>query len=70
MLAHGGSLPLASTDSERREWGELGLQQIRAIVGRMRLNEAMTALQMHDNFTQEVIVSKFRDRLPKTIDSQ
>ncbi len=70
VLAHGGSLPLASTDAERREWGELGLQQIRAIVGRMQLNKAMTALQMHDNFTQEVIVPKFRDRLPKTIDSQ
>lgn len=70
VLAHSGSLPLASTEAERREWEELGRQQIRAIVGRMQLNEAMEALQMHDNFTQKVIVPKFRDRLPKTIDSQ
>jgi len=70
VLAHSGSLPLASTEAERREWGELGRQQIRTIVGRIQLNEAMEALRMHDNFTQEVIVPKFRDRLPKTIDSQ
>lgn len=70
VLAHGGSMPLASTAAEREEWGQLGRKQIEAWVAKMHLDEAMEALREHDRFTQEVIVPKFRDRLPPTIDSQ
>ena len=70
VLAHGGSMPLASTAAEREEFGELGRKQIQTWVAKMRLNEAMDALRKHDRFTQEVIIPKFRDRLPPTIDSQ
>ena len=64
VLAHGGSLPLAQTAAERRQLGEKGEAQIRAIVKKMRLPEAMEALREHDRFTQEVIVPKFEKRLP------
>lgn len=70
VMAHGGSLQLAATAAERQEWGELGRRQIRAIVAKMQLREAMEALREHDRFTQDVIVPKFRDRLPHPIDSQ
>jgi len=70
VLAHGGSMPLASTAAEREAWGELGRKQIEAWVRTMRLNEAMDALREHDRYTQEVIVPKFRDRLPPPRDSQ
>jgi hypothetical protein len=65
VLAHAGSLPLAKTDAERRELGAKGQAQIRAIVKKMRLPEAMEALREHDRFTQEVIVPKFEKRLPR-----
>ena len=65
VLAHAGSLELAETDAQRRELGEQGTAQIRAVVSKMRLSEAMEALQEHDRFTQEVIVPKFEGRLPR-----
>ncbi len=65
VLAHAGSLPLASTAAERGEWGRLGADQIRSIVRKMQLPEAMDALAEHDRYTQEVLVPKFSDRLPK-----
>jgi len=64
VLAHAGSLPLAKTGAQRRELGRKGEAQIRAIVKKMRLPEAMEALAEHDRFTQEVIVPKFEQRLP------
>ena len=70
VLAHAGSLGLAETPEQRQEWAEVGRAQIRAIVEKMRLPEAMDALREHDRFTQEVLVPKFRDRLPRAIDSQ
>ena len=70
VLAHGGSMPLASTAAQREEWGELGRKQIQAWVAKLRLNEAMEALREHDRFTNDVIVPKFRDRLPPARDSQ
>ena len=69
VLAHSGSLPLAAEAAQREQWGREGRDQIRAIVTRMRLREAMAALKQHDEFTQRVIVPKFRDRLPRTVDS-
>lgn len=70
VMSHGGSMPLASTVAQREEWGQLGREQIEAWVATMNLNEAMEALREHDRFTQEVIIPKYRDRLPPTIDSQ
>jgi creatinine amidohydrolase len=68
-LAHAGSLALAATPAERARWGEQGREQIQEIVRKMRLPEAMEALKQHDGYTQRVIVPKFADRLPKTLDS-
>ena len=31
----------------------------------MQLPDAMRALRQHDRYTREVVVPKFRDRLPK-----
>ncbi len=68
-MAHGGPPTLAADAAERQKWGEIGREQIRSIVKKMHMNEAMTALREHDEFTQKVIIPKFKDRLPLTIDS-
>lgn len=60
--ARGRILP--ATAAEREEWGKQGAAQIRAIVNKMRMPEAMEALREHDRFTQEVVVPKFREMLP------
>jgi creatinine amidohydrolase len=65
VMAHGTTRPvLPATAAERESWGKEGAQQIQAIVRKMQLNEAMSALQKHDRFTQEVIVPKFGKILP------
>jgi creatinine amidohydrolase len=65
VMAHGTTKPvLPATAAEREAWGKEGAQQIQAIVRKMQLNEAMSALQKHDRFTQEVIVPKFGKILP------
>jgi len=65
VMAHGGgSEGLPATAAERTEWGKQGTEQMKAIVKKMRMPEAMEALRQHDRFTQEVIVPKFRGRLP------
>ena len=69
-LAHGGSLALAESPEQRLEWAKAGRGQIRSIVERMKLGEAMEALREHDEFTQRVIIPKFQNRLPLPIDSQ
>lgn len=64
VMAHGGGEALPKTVAERVAWGREGEEQVRAIVKRMQLPEAMSALRQHDRYTREVIVPKFRDRLP------
>ena len=65
VMAHGGSdKDLPATASERAAWGKQGEEQLRAIVKRMRMPEAMDALRKHDRYTQEILVPKFRDQLP------
>ena len=69
VMAHGSAPALPATPAEREEWGKEGRAQIMAVVKRMRLPEAMEALKQHDEFTQRVIVPKFRDKLPSALDS-
>lgn len=71
VMAHGGGneAPLPATAAEREARGKKGQAQIIAIVKRMRLNEAMDALQRHDRFTQDVLVPKFGAILPTPNDS-
>ncbi len=65
VMAHGGGTPtLAATAAEREEWGKQGEAQIRAIVKQMKLAEAMAALKMHDEYTNNVLVPKFQKILP------
>ena len=64
VMAHGGNEALPKTVAERSAWGKEGEEQLLAIVKRMRLPEAMNALRQHDRYTREVVVPKFRDRLP------
>jgi len=68
-MAHGGSADLPGSVQERAEWGRVGREQVRSIVKKLRLPEAMEALRMHDEYTQEVIIPKFKDRLPPPRDS-
>lgn len=71
VMAHGGGHEpaLPASAQEREEWGKQGQAQIKAIIKQMQLNEAMTALQQHDKFTQEVLVPKFGKMLPQPNDS-
>jgi creatinine amidohydrolase len=64
VMAHGGSGALPATAAEREAWGRAGEQQIRAIVKRMRLGEAMDALRQHDRYTQDVIVPRLKQWVP------
>lgn len=68
-MSHGGSSGLAKTAAERAERGRDGAEYVRSLVAQMNLDEAMEALEMHDDFTQRVIIPKFRDRLPPPRDS-
>jgi hypothetical protein len=69
-MAHGTTEPsLASSASEREEWGKQGKAQIINVVKQMHINEALTALQQHDRFTQEVIVPKLGKYLPAVDDN-
>ena len=64
VMAHGGEVPLPATAAEREAWGKQGEAQLRDIVRRMKMREAMEALRQHDRFTQEVIVPKLGKYLP------
>ena len=46
--------------------GKQGEAQIRAIVKRMKLREAMDDLKKHDEFTNRVLVPKYGEILPAT----
>lgn len=65
VMAHGGGAQALPADAaERKAWGERGAAQIRSIVGRMSLPQAMAALREHDRYTQEVIVPRLKANLP------
>ncbi|MFN0103869.1 MAG: creatininase family protein [Bryobacteraceae bacterium] len=65
VMSHGGGdKDLPSTPAERAAWGKQGEEQLRAIVKRMRMPEAMEALRKHDRYTQELIVPKFFTKKP------
>lgn len=59
VMSHGGDNNLPATAAERAAWAREGEAQLRAIVKRMRMPEAMDALRKHDRYTQEYIVPKF-----------
>jgi hypothetical protein len=64
-MAHSGSEPLPATNNERNAWGQRGADQIRAIVKKMSLPQAMAALREHDRYTQQVIVPRLQQHLPQ-----
>ena len=64
VMSHGGDRDLPATAADRAAWAKLGEEQLRAIVKRMRMPEAMDALRKHDRYTQEVIAPKFFTRKP------
>jgi hypothetical protein len=68
-MTHGGGRPLPRDAAEREAWGKEGAAQVRAALKRMQLSEAMAALKEHDEFTQKVIVPKFKKMLPTISDS-
>ena len=59
VMSHGGDNHLPASAAERAAWASLGEQQLRAVVKKMRIPEAMEALRQHDRYTQEYIVPKF-----------
>jgi len=64
VMSHGGDRDLPATSAERAAWAKLGEEQLRAIIKKMRMPEAMDALRKHDRYTQEVIVPKFFTKKP------
>ena len=64
VMAHGRPPVLAKTAEEREAWGKEGEAQIRAIVKRMNLEEAMEDLKKHDQFTNQILVPKYGNILP------
>jgi creatinine amidohydrolase len=67
VMAHGsGREPaLPATAAEREEWGKQGQSQIVAIVKRMHMKEAMEDLRKHDQYTNQVLVPKFGNIVPR-----
>ncbi len=67
VMAHGSGRepPLPATAAEREEWGRQGQAQIVAIVKQMHLREAMEDLRKHDQYTNQVLVPKFGNIVPR-----
>lgn len=59
VMSHGGDNDLPATAADRAAWATIGEDQLRAIVKRMRMPEAMDALRQHDLYTQNYIAPKF-----------
>lgn len=59
VMSHGGDNDLPVSPAERAAWAKLGEDQLRAIVKKMRMPEAMDALRQHDRYTQDYIFPKF-----------
>ena len=68
VMAHGsGREPaLPATAAEREDWGKQGQAQMIKIVQQMHLREAMDDLKKHDEFTNQVLVPKFGNILPRS----
>lgn len=64
VMAHGPREALPVDAAERSAWAKRGEAQLRAMVKRMSLPQAMTALREHDRYTQEVIVPRLKAYLP------
>ena len=64
VMSHGGDSDLPATAADRAAWARQGEEQLRVIVKRMRIPEAMDALRKHDRYTQEIIVPKFFNTKP------
>jgi creatinine amidohydrolase len=64
VMSHGGDSDLPATLEERAAWGKMGEEQIRAVVKRMRIPDAMEALRQHDLYTQNYIAPKFKLKKP------
>jgi len=65
VMAHGGAGPvLPKTAAEREQWGKDGEIQVKAIVKKMSLKEAMDDLKKHDEFTNKVLVPKYGKIVP------
>jgi creatinine amidohydrolase len=64
VMSHGGDSDLPTTPEERAAWAKLGDEQIRAVVKRMRMPDAMDALRQHDLYTQNYIAPKFNLKKP------
>lgn len=64
VMSHGGDNDLPATPDLRSAWAIQGTEQLRAIVKRMRIPEAMDALRQHDLYTQNYIVPKFFPKRP------
>lgn len=60
VMSHGGDSDLPATPADRAAWAKIGEEQLRAIVKRMRMPEAMDALRQHDLYTQNYIAPKFK----------
>lgn len=62
-MAHGGETNLPATSAEREAWGREGEAQIRALVKKMRMGEAMDALAEHARYTREVLLPRYGERV-------
>ena len=60
VMSHGGDSDLPATPGDRAAWAKTGEEQLRAIVKRMQMPDAMDALRQHDLYTQNYIAPKFK----------
>ena len=67
---HGGGRDLPATAADRAAWGREGEAQIAAVIQALDLKTVVEALRDHDRFTQEVIVRKFKSKLPSDESSE
>ena len=62
----GGRTALPATAAQRAEWGNIGKQQLAAVVKSMDLKIVVSALRQHAEFTEKTIVPKFKSMLPES----
>jgi hypothetical protein len=64
-MAHGSGEPvLPKTEAEREQWGREGEAELRAVVKKMSMREAMDNLKKHDEFTNKVLIPKYGKIIP------
>jgi creatinine amidohydrolase len=65
VMAHGAGEPvLPKTEAEREQWGREGEAELRSIVKKMSMREAMDNLRKHDEFTNKVLIPKYGKIIP------